>query len=225
MTPSDFDRRQQFSAALSYDLPGLERGGTIGKAFLHGWGLDGIYRYQSGLPLDVIMTEFSSTLGNITVRPTRVPGQPIWIADATQPAGEALNPAAFVLSPNGTSDDALRNSIQSPYDISQVDLALRRRFDITERVKLNFRVEYFNLLNHPMFGGPYAPIAGWGQCTGTTPPSCVGGESPYFGKVIPGQTLNVGLGGGLGGFSNAGQSALFAVGGPRSAQFSLKLTF
>lgn len=225
MTPSDFDRRQQFSAALSYDLPKSEWGGRIGKAALNGWGLDGIYRYQSALPLDVMMGEFSPTLGEINVRPARVPGQPIWIPDPTQPNGKALNPAAFTLPPNGSSDDALRNSIQSPYPISQMDTGLRRQFNLTERAKLNFRVQYFNVLNHPMFGGPLAPDTYWGQCTGTTPASCVGGENTLFGKVIPGETLNVGLGGGRGGLDNAGQSPLFAVGGPRSAQFSLKLTF
>ena len=126
--------------------------------------------------------------------------------------------------------DSLRNGIRSPYGIAQIDLALRRRFNITDRVKLDVRVEYFNLFNHPMFGGgalsdvgeTFAPYSLWGFCSGNTSATCAGNASPFFGKVLPGSTLNRGLGGGgLGG----GQSALYAPGGPRSGQLSLKLLF
>jgi hypothetical protein len=78
-------------------------------------------------------------------------------------------------------------------------------------VKLDARVEYFNVLNHPMFGNP-ASLWASGDST----------PLPSFGKVIPGNTLNVGLGGG--GLSG-GQAAIYAPGGPRSAQLTLKLTF
>ena len=115
------------------------------------------------------------------VRPV-LTGQPIWIPDSTQPAGKALNPAAFMLSANGASNNALRNSIRSPYNISQADLALRRRFNLSERVKLDVRAEYFNIFNHPMFGGVNAPWTSWGNCTGNTPASCVAGSN--FGKAL-----------------------------------------
>jgi len=36
----------------------------------------------------------------------------------------------------------------------QTDLALRWRFNLTERVKLDVRAEYFNVFNHPVFGAP-----------------------------------------------------------------------
>ena len=189
-----------------------------------GWALDGIYKFQSASPLDVSITETDPVLGSIMVRPTEVPGQPIWLPDSTQRAGRRLNPAAFTLESNGNSDDALRNSIRSPYGISQVDLALRRSFDITERIKLVFHVEFFNLLNHPMF---LAPWPWWGSCPGNSPASCSDPNAyhnPWFGRVFvgnnvtsaPGQTLNIALG---------SQSPLYAPGGPRSGQFTLKLQF
>jgi hypothetical protein len=187
--------------------------------------LDAIYRYQSGAPIDVTISEVDPVLGYITARPV-LTGQPVWIPDATQPAGKALNPAAFALSADGSSNDALRNGIRSPYGISQADLALRRRFNLTERVKLDVRAEYFNIFNHPMFGGPQAPYAWLGTCYTTTAATCTGSNwSPnaYFGTVYTGQTLNQGLGGGSQG--NGGQSAQYAVGGPRSGQFTLKITF
>ncbi len=118
---------------------------------------------------------FFLTLANV------VPGQPFWIPDPTQPAGRALNPAAFSLPPPGVQGNYPRNSLRSPYSIDQTDLALRRRFNLTERVKLDIRAEYFNVFNHPMFGAP-----------GFNEPNTEFGVSG-FGKV--GTTTNEALGG------------------------------
>jgi hypothetical protein len=136
-----------------------------------------------------------------------VPGQPYWIADPTQPSGRALNPAAFSLPAAGTMGDFPRNSLRSPYSINQTDLALRRRFNLTDRFKLDLRAEYFNVFNHPMFGAP-----------GLDQPNTELGIG-NFGKAYP-STTNEALGGGSG-----SQSALYPVGGPRSAQFTVKLLF
>jgi hypothetical protein len=75
-------------------------------------------------------------------------------------------------------------------------------------VKLDVRAEHFNVFNHPMFGAPGAnqPNTGLG----------ISGS----GKV--GTTTNEALGGGG---AVGGQSVLFAPGGPRSAQFTIKLSF
>src|SRR5208282_5607340 len=216
------DIRNTFSAAISYNVPKPTWGGKAAEAIFGGWGLDGIYRYQSGPPIDVLISEIDPVLGQISVRPARVPGQPLWIPDPTQPNGEALNPAAFILQPNGVSDNALRNSIQSPYGISQADLAARRSFHITERLVLQLRAEYFNIFNHPMFGSP-SPF--WGFCSGNTPASCEGTNGfvfPTFGKVN--FTLNHVVSGG-GQVGGTGQNAQYAPGGARSGQFSLKLIF
>lgn len=227
LTPSDFDYRNAFSAVLSYEIPKPPWGREVAQRVLGDWALDGIYKFQSTPPLDVSIAETDPVLDYIVVRPTRIPGQPIWIPDSSEPAGRRLNPSAFTLKSNGDSDDAFRNSIRSPYNISQVDLALRRSFDLTDRIKLAFRIEYFNLLNHPMFGGPLGPWTYWGACGGNSPASCSGPDAyqnPSFGKVLngetlkttPGQTLNIGLG---------SQSPQYAPGGPRSGQFTLKLQF
>jgi len=137
-----------------------------------------------------------------------VPGQPFWIPDPTQPAGRALNPAAFSTPADGVQGNYPRNSLRSPYSINQTDLALRRRFNLTERIKLDVRAEYFNVFNHPMFGAP-----------GFNQPNTGFGISG-FGKVDT--TTNQALGGGG---AAGGQSFLYAPGGPRSAQFTVKLSF
>lgn len=217
--PSDFDIRHSFSAAISYEIPGSSWS-NVTRAILKDWAVDSIIRVSSSPPLNVRIGGISSALGPYTTQPDLVPGQPIWLAAAGQPGGKVLNPDAFTLPPEGVVGDFPRNSIRSPFGISQIDVALRRRFHLNSRLALDLRMEYFNVFNHPMFGGPYAPLTFWGLCISLP---CTGQQSSLFGKVDSSLgTLNEGLGGGglIG-----GQSAIYALGGPRSGQFTLKLQF
>jgi hypothetical protein len=116
----------------------------------------------------------------------------------------------------GATGNFPRNGLRSGYSIDQTDLAVRRRFDLTERVKLDLRAEYFNVFNHPMFGAPgdgAVPYAYWGY--GPT-------AEPGFGQVTPGYTTNIAMGQGG---TRGGQNPLYAVGGPRSGQLTVKITF
>ena len=124
-------------------------GGDVGNAILKGWAVDGLVRVTSAPPINVTVREISPVFGPYRTQADIVPGQPYWIADATQPSGTALNPAAFAPSPAGETGNFPRNGLRSPYSINQTDLALRRRFNLTERVKLDVRAEYFNVFNHP----------------------------------------------------------------------------
>jgi hypothetical protein len=213
LTPSDFDIRHSFAAALSYEVP-TPSWGRAGKAILGGWAGDGLLRVTSAPPINVIIRGFSPIFGGLyTTQADIVPGEPYWIPDPTQPNGQALNPAAFASPAAGQTGNFPRNGLRSPYSINQTDLALRRRFNLTERVKLDLRAEYFNVFNHPMFGLPGSqcnPDAVWGRLSGPALPS--------FGKVCPGATTNINDG-------LNGQNGLYAVGGPRSAQFTMKLMF
>jgi hypothetical protein len=214
LSPSDFDIRNSLAAAVSYELS-TPPWGRAGKAILGGWAVDGIVRVSSAPPINVTARSISPVFGNYLTQAEIVPGQPYWIADPTQPDGKALNSAAFAPPPVGQTGNFPRNGLRSPYSIDQTDLALRRQFSLSERVKLDVRAEYFNVFNHPMFG-----IAG-SQCNPATYWGFQGGPpSSSFGKVCPGTTTNLDGGG----FPN-GQNALYAVGGPRSAQFTIKLLF
>ena len=216
-TPSDYDIRQSVAGAVSYEVP-APSWGEVGATILKGWAVDGLVRVMSAPPINVTVRSFPPVPGPFETQAEIVPVQPLWIADSTQPSGRALNPAAFTAPPPNENGDLPRNGLRSPYSINQTDIALRRRFNLTERVKLDVRAEYFNLFNHPMFGLPGSqcnPDPIWSY-NGTTP-------NPAFGKVCPGtSTTNLEAGGGHG---QTGQSALYAVGGPRSAQFTLKLLF
>jgi hypothetical protein len=216
LSPSDFDIRNSFAGAISYEVPTPAWGRTA-RAILRGWAVDGIVRVSSAPPINITVIGISPVRsGSNRIQADIVPGQPYWIPDPTQPDGKALNPAAFASPAVGEMGNFPTNGLRSPYSIDQTDLALRRQFSLTERVKLDVRAEYFNVFNHPMFGLPGSqcnPDPVWGYQGGTAFSS--------FGKVCPGTaTTNVDGGGGIN-----GQNALYAVGGPRSAQFTLKLLF
>jgi len=81
----------------------------------------------------------------------------------------------------------------------QQDLTLRRDFPFTEKVGLQFRVEAYNILNHPVFGDIYNQLSS---------------GASLFGQTYDTQSSELG-----------GLSSLYQIGGPRSLQVALKLHF
>jgi hypothetical protein len=218
LAPSDFDIRHSFSTAVSYEIPAPGWSNTVG-AILRDWGVDAIVRASSAPPLNVRIEGVSPELGAYRTQPDLVPGQPIWLSAPDEPGGRILNPDAFTLPPTGAPGNFARNSIRSPFAINQTDLALRRRIALEGGTSLEFRAEVFNLFNHPMFGGPFSPNIFWGRCSSQP---CTGQQSASFGRVVGDTTLNQGLGGDT---LSGGQSAIYAIGGPRSIQLSARLRF
>jgi hypothetical protein len=199
---ADFDVRHSLAAALIYDLPQPSRP-ALSRLLGH-WGIDATIRASSAYPFTprgqtVVLGD--GTL--VSTLPNLVPGVPIWITDPAAAGGRRLNPAAFTLSTNGQPGDVGRNSVRG-FPFSQVDLALRRAFRIGDRLRLSFRVEAFNLLNHPNFMNPSAD-----NRLGT----------PNFGRAT--QMANRGFGG----VQGPALQQFYESGGPRSMQLSLRVEF
>jgi hypothetical protein len=95
----------------------------------------------------------------------------------------------------------------------QIDSSLGRDFALTERFKLQFRGEVYNVLNHPNFANVSANLGFYSPQYGNFPY-----DPAQFGR--PWSMLGVGGGGG-----SAGIIPLFSTGGPRSVQLALKLVF
>src|SRR5262249_39134059 len=138
----------------------------------------------------------SPVSGSVSTRPDRVPGQPLWISNPAAAGGESLNPSAFVVPSTVRQGTEGRNDIPG-FGLTQVDLSLGRKFELSERLNLQFRADAFNVMNHPNFTNP-------------------GGFLPGTFFLQSRSMLNQSLG---------GLSALFQEGGPRSLQLSLKLNF
>jgi hypothetical protein len=198
--PSDFDIRHSFKAAFSWSVP-TPSGARWIRAVAGGWGTDGIITARSALP--VAVGSYSNyVLGgyNFFLRPDVVPGQPLYLYGPQYPGGKAFNPAVFVINPNGQGDLG-RNTLRG-FDLVEIDLSLRRTFSVTDRVKLLFRADLFNIFNHPNFADP----------------------DPTIDDGTFGQSLGM-ANGVLGGGSYTSLNSVFQTGGPRTLQFSLKAQF
>ncbi len=175
---SDFDIRNAFSAALTYQIPSPEIN-VLTNSLLRGWSLQ------------------------------NVPGQPFYLNGSQYPGGRAFNPAVLTDPPSDANGNPLRqgnlgrNALRG-FGATQWDFAVHRDFPIRESLKLQFRAEMFNVLNHPNFGPPNGNfgVGGFGISTQMLAQSLSGGN----------------VGGG-------GFSPLYQIGGPRSIQLALRLQF
>ena len=234
---SDFDVRNAFSTALTYEVP-APKGNAFGKAILRGWSMESIIQAQSAPPVNVYYGNyFLLSNGFATnIRPDVVAGVPLYLYGSQYPGGKAINNTPGAVAggcdgnPNNPSigpfcspptvpciygqcptrqGDLPRNALRG-FGLTQWDFAVHREFPIHESLKLQFRAEMFNVLNHPNFGPPIGDLSGF---------------SGQFG--LSNQMLGQSLAGSLG-ESNLGSGAfdpLYQLGGPRSIQFALKLSF
>ena len=196
--PSTFDVRHSLSGAFSYDLPAPARGGVL----LRGWSLDTIFRARTATPVNIVQTTGVFT-GDLVeaLRPDLVEGVPVYLEDGSAPGGWRLNPAAF-RAVVGRQGSLGRNALRG-FGLSQLDIAVRRQFVLSETARLQVRAEFFNAFNHPNFGDPVGDL-----------------NSRLFGRSVQTLARSLGTGG-----VNGGLSPLYQVGGPRSVQLALRLSF
>ncbi len=203
---SDYDIRNNFQAAVTYDLPVNLQNRVLSEAFSK-WSLDARVSARSALPVDIIgNTGVDPNNGaQLYYHPNRIAGVPLYISDASAPGGRVVNCHAFVsdcANPSASlpvgEGNAGRNAARG-FDAVQADLALRKDFALTDKVGLLFRAEAFNVFNHAIFGTIYNQLLNDGS---------------LFGQAENTQNSQLG-----------GLNALYQVGGPRSLQLALRLHF
>jgi hypothetical protein len=182
--PAATDVRQAASIHGSYELPFGPHHRLLAKASAPvrfataGWTASAIVNVQTGFP-------FSPQLGyNPTGNgDTRNPVRPNWNPDFhgslyPRTASQYFNPLAFLPPASGTYGNVSRDPLTGP-GLSELDFSVFKDSHITERIGLQFRAEFFNILNHTNFSTPnevvytsatsgVSPTAGLVTATSTT---------------------------------------------------------
>jgi hypothetical protein len=158
---SDFDVRHRFVANAIYDLPFTR------NRLVSGWQLAPIVSVQTGNPFTIVLATSTITGAANTVRPNVI--GPVQVSG--NPFGQwIVNPSAtFALPAAGTFGNLGRNTVYGP-GFADVDLALIKNTKLTERMNLQFRLDSFDLFNHPNFGQP-GPLAANGATIITISPT------------------------------------------------------
>jgi len=193
--PSDFDHKHRIVTSYVWEIPLGNHMKGVGRKVLGGWQLTGVQQYQTGSPMTVVNGQDNSltSLGRDRAILTGV--------DQSRPAGfdpvlQWFNRAAFAVNPTGTFGTLGKGTLRGPGMFS-CDMGVFKRIPLKgDRVNLQFRAEFFNIFNHPMFNNPSTSLS-----------------DGNYGRIT--QTL-----------ANAGSTqGDITSGGPRIIQFALKLTF
>ena len=152
---SDFDARHRLVFNGIYDLP------LRGHLCLDGWQLAAIVQLQSGSPINIVTS--NSTVNGVgnTLRPD-VSG-PITMLNTVE---KWFDTSVFTAVPR--FGNLGRNVVIGP-GFKNTDLAIIKSTKLNETVRMQFRVEFFDLFNHANFGTP-GNIVGtpaFGQITST----------------------------------------------------------
>lgn len=137
----------------------------VASAIAGGWQLNGILATRSGTPFTVGINFDNANANGGSQRPNQV-GNPNSGPHTIQ---EYFNTAAFVVPTPYTYGDVHRNSLRGP-GYTDLDTSLFRTFQLPAGVGVQFRSEFFNVLNHPNFGNPDATLedSSFGRISGTS---------------------------------------------------------
>ena len=181
--PSNFNISHRVTGNFSYELPiGKKRalfGNVTGIAdkLVSGWQWNGIITGQTGFPFTPLVG-FNQSGNGDTRNPDRVSLNPSFSGPIILGTpNQWYNPNAFLLPLAGTYGNDGRDILTGP-GLVEVDSSLFKTTQLTERLALQFRAEFFNLFNHSNFGmplintfttaGKFSPTAGVINYTATT---------------------------------------------------------
>lgn len=177
-----------------------------GNRVVEGWQFSGILAASSGLPFNVISgADQSNQLGSAATRPNYAPNNPaVTINNVSYPAcnnspilagtGMYFNPNCFSQQAFGTLGNFAREGLVGP-GLLNVDIALLKSTKIRENVNLQFRAEFFNVLNHTNFSFPAS--ANSAIFSGTPTPTATLGRVGTAGLITtyaaPSREIQLGL--------------------------------
>jgi hypothetical protein len=159
------DRPHIFAANLIYDTPTMQNWNKIERGALENWEIGSIINASSGTPYTPTINDFNFAgshandlsgigLGDGNYRPNIVAGQPCRSSNFGNQF-QWINPNRYTLNgfKLGTIGNAPVGDCLGP-GVARVDLSLSRFIRLTERFKLQVRIDAFNLFNHPQYNNP-----------------------------------------------------------------------
>jgi hypothetical protein len=168
---ADFHRAHVFSASAVWEMPKLAGAPAPARFILGGWQLSGLIRLASGNPFNILSGRDNSLTAVGNDRPDVI-GDPFLSADRSRQdvTAQYFNTSAFRANATGAFGNFGRNVIVGP-GLANVDAGLFKSIPIwKESHRLQFRSEFFNLLNRPNFGNPTNSLI-----------------SPSFGRILSAQ--------------------------------------
>jgi hypothetical protein len=221
--PSNFNITNRFTWVFAYDLPKMSGGHERWK---NGWGINSVVTLQSGQPFQLnynFESDFSGS-GEGVDRPDVV-GPAVYNSsnplNYLQLSSFAIPCAVNVAVATGSSADCVpgtrhfgnegRTSLNGP-TFKQWDFAIYKNTAITERLNIQFRADFFNILNHPNFANPFLPA--FIADPGVNGFAISGNREVGVGGYPITATGDVGVG-----------NPFLGGGGPRGIQLGVKFTF
>jgi len=161
---SVYDVRHRFVFSYSYELPFARNLTGVAQTLLGGWQVSGITTFAAGQSFTPEVPGDRSNTGGSFVRPNLV-GDPTLSRSERSPQ-RWFNTAAFAVPDSGTFGNVGRGTLKAP-GINNWDFTLMKKFALAEKQSLQFRAEFFNLVNHPNFSIPDRTVTspGFGTIT------------------------------------------------------------
>ena len=189
--PSDFDRTHRFVVSYVWHLPDLANSRALLRHILGQWTLSGVLTAQTGRPFTVLSGKGAPNDGSQTglgrdraqiVGDPFGPGACNGVDTSKNPCADFLNKTSFVLPPIGSFGNVGKNSLRW-HGLFNSDMAFVKNFSMTERWKLQFRAEFFNIFNHVNFRSDDTTINNATNMSSNSFGSVRNAEDPRIGQL------------------------------------------
>jgi hypothetical protein len=161
-----FDVTHNLTAYAVYELP-FGRGKQFGhdmnsflNALVGNWTVSPIYSLHGGFPLTIGSGNDNSGTNSSGARADcNAPPQYIKQVDLNQVGLQWFSPSVYSNPVAGAFGSCGVSTVRGP-GLNRLDLGLQKQFPITESVRLEFRTEFLNAFNHPIFNAPNITCSG-----------------------------------------------------------------
>ncbi len=140
--PPDYDFTHDLTATWVYDLPFFRNSSKFAQTLLGHWSFAGMALHQSGF---AVSPAISTDTNGLATRPNQI--APVHLIKKMD---QWFDTSAFVAPPFGFFGNAGNGTIREPGQTS-FNVSLYKTFPIYDRLGIQFRVEAFNVFNHPSF--------------------------------------------------------------------------